>query len=80
MSHIAAAKKIAKSYGVKGFRKVNLKRVKTLYNVGKQCQQIDAETALAFIADLEAAGVEVMQRDTILSLASRGHMDMITIR
>lgn len=71
-----AAKQIAKQFGVKGFRKMKLARIR--YTVGRQCEMI--KNGVAFIEAMEAAGYEVTQRETCIQLAQKGLLDSITIK
>lgn len=70
-------KMISKKYGVKGFRKFNLKR--ELHIVGKQCQRIESAVALKFIAEIESIGCIIAMREIVIENASVGLFDTLTI-
>lgn len=72
------AKKLVKELGVKGFRKLKLKR--TLYTIGKQCQPINKFMAVRLIEGLEKLGFEVKDRALCLELNEKEILDTITIR
>ena len=78
MSNVDQAKKIAKEHGIKGFRKVNLKRGG--FFVGKQSRFLNQHIAERVIAKLEEAGFIVEQKQVCLELAHKGFLDVITIR
>lgn len=77
MTRIEVAKKSCKEYGVKGFRKLKLKR--ELYTIGKQCTFINKFIAVRMIASLEKLGFEIKDKKTCLSLNEKGLLDTITI-
>lgn len=70
-------KDFLKQQGVKGFRKLRLKR--PVWVAGKQCQRLDRQTALAVIEGIEALGYRVAQRNTTIELAQKGLLDTISI-
>lgn len=71
------AKAIAKKNGIKGFRKLRLKQ--EMYIIGKQCQQMDKDTAFQMINKLEEIGYRIGGRDVCIQLAQKGMLDTITI-
>ena len=77
MTRIEVAKKMCKEHGVKGFRKLKLKR--ELYVIGKQGKRINSFIAIAMIADLESLGYEIQDIKTTMSLNDKGLLDTITI-
>ncbi|EAR3610354.1 hypothetical protein BHH47_00455 [Salmonella enterica] len=76
--NIEAVKAIAKALGVKGFRKLRLKR--ELYTIGKQCAFMDTQTATSLIKRVQAVGFEVEGLSTCLELAEKGLLDTVTIK
>ena len=77
MANLEQAKKAVKEHGVKGFRKLRLKR--ECYTIGKQCVQIEKFKGISLINALEKAGFRVQQKDILLNLADQGFLDVITI-
>ncbi len=75
---VELARKLAKELGVKGFRKLKLKR--TLYTIGKQCQPINKFMAARLIEGLEKLGFEVVDLATCSELNAKNLLDTITIR
>tara|TARA_B000000565_G_scaffold255758_1_gene237643 strand:- start:119225 stop:119473 length:249 start_codon:yes stop_codon:yes gene_type:complete len=69
------AKEICKAHGVKGFRKLALKR--PLYIAGKQCIKI--ENAQKLLIDLHSAGYGIRDYQTCFELAQKGMLDCVTI-
>ena len=78
MKDFNLAKKICKEHGVKGFRKLKLKR--TLYVAGKQTIQINQHIAFRLLDSLKAAGFKVDQEALMYSLAGKGFLDTVTVR
>ncbi|EMW0060159.1 hypothetical protein ABIV32_001571 [Salmonella enterica subsp. enterica] len=76
--NVEAAKAAAKALGIKGFRKLKLKR--ELYVIGKQCAFMNTETANSLIKKVQAVGFEVEMLPTCLELAEKGLLDTITIK
>ena len=74
---LTTAKKIAKEHGVKGFRKLNLKR--PIYNVGRQGSYINQHVAERLIGRLESAGFRIGMKSTSLELAEKGLLDVIIV-
>ena len=77
MKNFEVAKKICKEHGVKGFRKLKLKRV--IYTAGKQTVRVKGEIAIRLINRLEASGYIVGQRQTMIELAEKGLSDTFSI-
>ena len=77
MKDIIKAKKYAKEAGVKGFRKLKLKR--PIHVIGKQCTYIPTDIAKRLIANLQSLGFDISQLDTTISLAEMGLLDTISI-
>ena len=77
MTKLDQAKKCAKEHGVKGFRKLRLK--KEVYIVGKQCARIEKHIALRLIVRLEQFGFKIGSKETTLELAKKGLLDTITL-
>lgn len=71
-------KKIAKEHGVKGCRKLKLKR--EMYTIGKQCSFINKHIAIRLIESLESKGYTVTDRKTCMELAEKGLLDTLTIQ
>ena len=78
MKNFDLAKKICKEHGIKGFRKLKLKRV--TYTAGKQTVHINQHVAIRLINRLEAEGFIVDQRQTMIELAKKGLSDTFSIR
>ncbi|EDA8844914.1 hypothetical protein A4M37_19200 [Salmonella enterica subsp. enterica serovar Typhimurium] len=78
MMNIEAVKAVAKALGIKGFRKLKLRR--ELYVVGKQCAFMDPITANSLIKKVLAVGYEIEQLSTCLELADKGLLDTVTIK
>jgi predicted transcriptional regulator len=77
MKNFELAKKICKEHGVKGFRKLKLKR--TMFTAGKQCQSINAHIAKRLIDRLLAEGFEIRDAGTCYELADKGLLDTVTV-
>ncbi|MBY7902345.1 hypothetical protein [Vibrio vulnificus] len=77
MTHLELAKKVTKEHGIKGFRKLSLKR--PTYVVGKQCQFINKFVALNLLESLSRKGFDIADYKTCVELANKGHLDTITI-
>lgn len=77
MKNFELAKKICKEHGVKGFRKLKLKR--TMFTAGKQCQSINAHIAKRLIDRLLAEGFEIRDAGTCYELAGKGLLDTVTV-
>lgn len=77
MTNLDQAKKAAKEHGVKGFRKLKLKR--EVYIVGKQCQQVNEHIAKRLIGRMEEIGFHVEGKQTLIELAEKGLFDTMTI-
>jgi hypothetical protein len=77
MKNFELAKKICKEHGVKGFRKLKLKR--PMYISGKQCQSINAHIAKRLIDRLLSEGFEIRDANTCYQLAEKGLLDTITV-
>lgn len=77
MTNLEAAKKAVKAVGVKGFRKLKLKR--TIYMIGRQGQFMTERTTRELVAALENAGYRIQDKNTALSLAAEGLLDCISI-
>lgn len=77
MANVTEAKKVAKEHGVKGFRKLKLKR--ELYTIGKQCTYINKFMAVRLIQQLEDLGFRIGGKSDCLELAEKGLLDTITI-
>ncbi|EBU8552738.1 hypothetical protein DLC15_09185 [Salmonella enterica subsp. enterica serovar Telelkebir] len=75
---IEAVKAVAKALGIKGFRKLKLRR--ELYVVGKQCEFMDSETAHQLLKKIRQVGFEVEQLMTCMELADKGLLDTVTIK
>ena len=71
------AKKICKEHGVKGFRKLKLKR--ELYVAGKQCQFMTKFIANNLLNSLVKKGFEIRDFETCKQLAEKGLLDTVTI-
>ena len=78
MSKVELAKKICKEHGVKGFRKLNLKRL--TYVAGKQCNHINKNIAKRLLDTLIENGIPVDDKATCYQLAEKGLLDTITLR
>lgn len=78
MSNIITAKQVVKDHGVKGFRKLKLKR--EVYTIGKQCSYINKHVALRLITRLEALGFSIGGKQVTLELAEKGLLDTITLQ
>ena len=77
MKNYELAKKICKEHGIKGFRKMALKR--PVYVAGKQCQRLNGHIALRVLSRLTAEGFEVANLGTCRELAEKGLLDSISI-
>ena len=77
MKNFDLAKKICKEHGVKGFRKLKLKRVR--YIAGKQCAFLNKHIAERLINRLIEEGFEVDDMITSYELADKGLLDCITL-
>ena len=76
-ANIETAKKIVKDHGVKGFRKLKLKR--PMWVVGRQTVHVNKHVALRMIDRLESEGFCIQQRDVIMSLIEKDLFDSCTI-
>ena len=74
---VEAAKKIVKNHGVKGFRKLKLKR--PMWVIGKQTVKINQHTARRMIERLEEEGFTITQRDVTMQMVENEMIDTITI-
>lgn len=70
-------KAILKAHGVKGFRKLKLKRV--VYTIGKQTQFMDSDTAFSLMGALTAMGWKIEQADVCAQLAAKGLLDTLSV-
>ena len=77
LAQIEVAKKIVKNHGVKGFRKLKLKR--PMWVIGKQTIKINKYTALRMIERLEEEGFTITQRDVTMQMVENEMIDTITI-
>lgn len=77
MKNFELAKKICKEHGVKGFRKLKLKR--PMYVSGKQCQSINPHVAKRLIDKLLSEGFEIRDAGTCYQLAEKGLLDTVTV-
>lgn len=77
MKNYDLAKKICREHGVKGFRKMKLKR--PVYVAGKQCSNLNGHIAKRLISRLTEEGFEVAQYTTCIELAEKGLLDTISI-
>jgi hypothetical protein len=77
MTDILLAKKIAKEHGVKGFRKLKLKR--PMWYVGQQTVHINKHIALRMVARLEAEGFTIIGRSSIIQSIENDTFDTVTI-
>ena len=77
MIDLTLAKKVAKEHGVKGFRKLKLKR--TIYVAGKQCQFLNTYIALRLISRMEELGFTIGDKQTTIELAEKGLLDTIIL-
>ncbi len=71
------AKQILKEHGVKGFRKLKLKRIR--YVAGKQCSFLNPHIAKNLLNRLVAEGFSVGNLQTCIELAEKGLLDTITL-
>ena len=78
MSNILLAKKCVKEHGVKGFRKLKLKR--ETYVIGRQCAYLNKFVVQNMIKRLEKLGFEVQQKRVCFELAEKGQLDTLTIQ
>ncbi|EDN4628904.1 hypothetical protein BET23_000698 [Salmonella enterica subsp. enterica serovar Virginia] len=76
--NIDAVKALVKALGIKGFRKLKLKR--ELYVAGKQCAFMDKDTATSLIKGIYSLGFEIEGLTTCLELADKGLLDTVTIK
>ncbi|EBD5024581.1 hypothetical protein ACDX64_001564 [Salmonella enterica] len=76
--NIDAVKALVKALGIKGFRKLKLKR--ELYVAGKQCSFMDKDTATSLIKGIYSLGFEIEGLITCLELADKGLLDTVTIK
>lgn len=72
------AKQIFKDHGVKGFRKLKLKRV--TYTAGKQCLTLNSHVAKRLLDRLIEEGYTIDDLQTCYELAAKGLLDTITIK
>jgi hypothetical protein len=77
MTKLDEAKKCAKNHGVKGFRKMKLKR--PIHLIGKQCQHINPHVALRLIDRLKEIGFRIGDEQVTRELAVKGLLDTISI-
>ncbi len=77
MLTIETAKKIAKEHGVKGFRKLKLKR--PAFVVGKQCAFMSKFIANNLIESLTKKGFNIQDKALCIELANKGLLDTLTI-
>ena len=77
MTKLKQAKKCAKEHGIKGFRKLKLKR--PIHLIGKQCAYINAYIALRLIDRLKEIGFRIGDEKTTRELAEKGLLDTISI-
>ncbi|ENQ6860342.1 hypothetical protein ACEQMD_003208 [Salmonella enterica] len=75
---VEIVKAAVKALGIKGFRKLKLKR--ELYVIGKQCDRLDPLTANNLIKVILGQGWEVQQLSTCLELADKGLLDTLTVK
>ena len=75
MNKFDEAKRICKAHGIKGFRKLKLKR--TVYHAGRQCQRMDVATAQTVLAELVELGFDFTNCEH--KLAAKGLLDVITL-
>lgn len=71
------AKKLCKEHGIKGFRKLKLKR--EMYIAGKQCETMTRFIANNLLDSLIAKGFDIADISTCRQLADKGLLDTITI-
>ena len=71
------AKKVCKEHGVKGFRKLKLKR--PTYAAGKQGQYLNPHVSKNLLDSLTRKGVQVSDLNLMHQLAEKGLMDTVTI-
>ncbi|EAM6533148.1 hypothetical protein ACE1EC_004365 [Salmonella enterica] len=76
--NVDAVKALVKALGIKGFRKLKLKR--ELYVAGKQCSFMDKDTATSLIKGIYSLGFEIEGLTTCLELADKGLLDTVTIK
>ena len=77
MKDFKVAKKVCKEHGVKGFRKLALKR--EIFVAGKQCSYINTEIAKRLIDRLLSLGFNVADVNTSMQLAEKGFLDTLSI-
>lgn len=77
MKDFEIAKKVCKEHGIKGFRKLALKR--EIFVAGKQCSYINTEMAKRLIDRLLSLGFNVADVDTSIQLAEKGFLDTLSI-
>lgn len=75
--NVTLAKKICKKHGLKGFRKIRLKR--ECYIAGKQTNRINTSTALSLLDDLTNSGFLIRDLPVLKELAENGLLDSVTI-
>jgi len=75
--NVELAKKVCKEHGVKGFRKLKLKRV--LYVAGKQGVYLNKFIANNLLDSLVNKGLIVSDLSTMRQLAEKGLFDTVTI-
>lgn len=78
MKDFDIAKKIFKEHGVKGFRKLKLKR--PAYIGGKQCSKLNSHIAKNLLDRLVACGFHIDDLNTCYSLAEKGLLDTVTVK
>ena len=71
------AKKICSNHGVKGFRKLKLKR--PVYVAGKQSVMLNPHIATRLIDELVKVGYIICNEVTVRELATKGHLDCVSI-
>lgn len=77
MKNFELAKKICKDHGVKGFKKLALK--KTIYVAGKQSVHLSEFIAERLISRLTEEGFDIGGLDVCKQLAAKGHLDCLSI-
>ena len=77
MKNFDLARKICKEHGVKGFRKLALKR--PIYVAGKQTAWLNSCIAERLIARLIEEGFEIGGLEVCRQLAAKGHLDCLSI-
>lgn len=78
MKDFNIAKKLFKEHGVKGFRKLKLKR--PTYTGGKQCSHLNPHIAKRLLDRLVECGFQIDDLNTCYSLAEKGILDTVTVK